>query len=168
MLKSINLFESLLDENTSKEVELLILHIAKKWTDKGLFANKKDLAEDMPDSLVAKLSSLNDITPVLKNLIQKDLVNPKGEGFVITPDGIFYLRKYLLTISIPENRQKVDEMIEGQISDSSKNLVSKFLDEVRDLPQDEKGRKIMDFLKANPIDIAMLLIRVGIMLTTGN
>jgi len=156
-----------LDEHTTKEVELLILHLAQQWTDKSLHMTFKDIAKEMPDSLVAKLNSLDDTIPILRNLIQRKLMDVKGtDMYVISPNGIFYLRKYLLTISIPENRQKVDEMIKDNISESSKQQIGKLLDDVKDLPQDEKGKKVIEFIKQNPVDIALALIRVGIALST--
>jgi len=157
-----------MDENTSKEIELMILHLAQQWTDKGLHVTPEDIAKDMPDSLVVKLDSLNDTVPVLKDLIQRQLIHVKGAGmYEITPSGIFYLRKYILTISLPENRQKVDELIQEYVSESSKKQVDKFLDDVKDLPQDEKGNKVMSFLKGNSVDIAIAIIRISILLSTG-
>lgn len=157
-----------MDENTTKEIELLLLHLAKDWTEKGLYMTPEDIAKSMPDSLVAKLNSLDDTIPVLQKLIQNKLILVTGAGmYKITPNGIFYLRKYILTISLPGNRQKVNEMIKDQISESSRKQVDRFLDNVKDLPQDEKGNKVMDFLKDNSVDIALALIRVAISLTTG-
>jgi len=128
----------------------------------------EDIAKEMPDSLVTKLDSLADVAPVMKDLIQRKLIAVRGVGmYTIEPSGIFYLRKYLLTISNPDNRQKVDELIKENISGSSKQQVDKFLDGVKDLPQDEKGQKITDFIKGNSVDIALALIRVSILLTTG-
>jgi hypothetical protein len=157
-----------MDENTVKEIELLILHLAQQWTSKRLHMTPEDIAKKMPNSLVAKLDSLNDTVPVLQDLIQRQLIYVAGSGmYQITPSGIFYLRKYILTISLPENRQKINGMIKEYVPESSKKQVDKFLDGVKNLSPDEKGIKIMDFLKGNSADIVIAIIRIAILLTTG-
>ena len=160
-------FNFLMEEDTKKELEALILSEAKKWTDQNLHMERTDLVKNMPDSLIHKLDSIEQLNDAIKDLAQRKLISVSGTGmYVISDDGIFYFRKFLEPLSNPANQERINKLMKTHTSEENANAVNTLLNDVKDLPQDQKGTKILDFIKSKGIDVAYLLFRIAVELST--